>query len=69
MVNRSLCRLAFLLTVVSLSSRIQAKVAPAEFSNLAREADAIVLGTVVGGHHNQGREDCTRESARDTQGP
>jgi hypothetical protein len=47
MVNRSLCRLTILLTVVSLSARIHAKVGSVEFSTLVRQADVIVLGTVV----------------------
>jgi hypothetical protein len=47
MVNCSLRRVTILLTVVSLSARIHAKVGSVEFSTLVREADVIVLGNVV----------------------
>src|SRR5215472_4655258 len=47
MVTRSLCRLTILVTVMSLSAHIYAKVGSVEFSTLVREADVIVLGTVV----------------------
>jgi len=47
MTKRLAQRIALAIIVLGLSSSLHARVAPAKFSTLVREADAVVLGRVV----------------------